>query len=372
MATINGNSGNNNLLGTSTRDTLNGFGGNDTLNGGAGIDTLVGGEGNDIYIVDSTTDIITEYSGGGAHDTVQSSVSYTLGAYLNDLTLTGTSAINGTGNSYDNIITGNDANNVLRGGAGNDRLGSSDSKGNDTLYGGTGNDTLRAGVEAGGQLYGEAGDDTLFREFDFDFNSNPSLYMDGGDGNDTIEGGSGSDVYGGTGNDRLTGDSSIIHGGPGDDIVGEAGDDYGSMYGDDGNDTLRGFENNLYGGNGNDVLYGPVTAMTGGAGADRFVFDTPLSNGYNAYIYDFVVADDTINVSANAFGGGLTRGAAIRQEQFALGSSASNTSQRFIYDKFSTGELYFDVDGSGGAAQTLIVSLDPGLALTRNDIVVIA
>lgn len=92
MATINGDSGNNNLVGTPA---------NDTLNGGAGVDTLIGGEGNDVYIVDSTTDTIIEYSSGGTHDLVRSSVSYTLTGYLNDLTLTGTNAINGTGNDFD-------------------------------------------------------------------------------------------------------------------------------------------------------------------------------------------------------------------------------------------------------------------------------
>ncbi|MGB3421177.1 MAG: lectin-like protein, partial [Dolichospermum sp.] len=115
---INGTNGNDTLNGTNGNDTLNGFFGNDTLNGGAGTDTLIGGLGNDIYVVDSTTDTITENASGGT-DTIQSSVTYTIAALANveNLTLTGT-AINGTGNAGNNVITGNGANNTLNGGAG--------------------------------------------------------------------------------------------------------------------------------------------------------------------------------------------------------------------------------------------------------------
>ncbi|MCE6967046.1 calcium-binding protein, partial [Cereibacter sphaeroides] len=95
---INGNAGN---------DTLNGLDGADTLNGGTGADSLVGGAGNDTYLTDGG-DTITEAAGAGT-DLVQSSVSLTLGANLETLTLTGSGAINGTGNSAANLITGNAA-----------------------------------------------------------------------------------------------------------------------------------------------------------------------------------------------------------------------------------------------------------------------
>ncbi|MFM6140039.1 MAG: S8 family serine peptidase, partial [Sphaerospermopsis kisseleviana] len=70
-----GNAGNNVLIGNSANNTLSGGNGNDTLNGGAGIDSLIGGLGDDVYIVDTTTDTITENAGGGT-DTIQSSVTF--------------------------------------------------------------------------------------------------------------------------------------------------------------------------------------------------------------------------------------------------------------------------------------------------------
>ncbi|MFN9400997.1 MAG: bluetail domain-containing putative surface protein, partial [Dolichospermum sp.] len=116
-----GNSLDNTLTGNSGNNTLTGNAGNDTLNGGAGIDILIGGLGNDVYVVDTTTDTITENANEGT-DTVQSSVTYTLGNNLENLTLTGAAAINGTGNAGNNTITGNSGNNTLNGGAGRDIL----------------------------------------------------------------------------------------------------------------------------------------------------------------------------------------------------------------------------------------------------------
>ncbi|MFM6318009.1 MAG: pre-peptidase C-terminal domain-containing protein [Dolichospermum sp.] len=118
-----GYAGNDQIFGLAGNDTLDGGEGNDTLDGGAGTDTLIGGLGNDIYIVDSTTDTITELTSGGT-DTIQSSVTYTIATLTNveNLTLTGTAAVNGTGNAGNNVITGNAGNNTLTGGVGKDTL----------------------------------------------------------------------------------------------------------------------------------------------------------------------------------------------------------------------------------------------------------
>jgi len=134
-----GNALDNILSGNALNNTLNGGGGgNDFLDGGAGADTLTGGTGDDFYVVDNAGDVVTENAAEGA-DLVQSSISYTLGANLENLTLTGALAINGTGNALDNRVTGNSTANTLTGLAGNDIL--EGGGGNDTLDGGAGFDT---------------------------------------------------------------------------------------------------------------------------------------------------------------------------------------------------------------------------------------
>src|SRR5262249_22232774 len=127
--------------------------GNDTLDGGLGSDTLRGGTGNDTYVVNTTSDVVTENANEGT-DTLQSSVSWTLGANLENLTLAGVTAINGTGNTLDNILIGNSANNTLTGGAGNDTF--QGAQGNDILNGGMGNDTYLVDRGGGSDLIQEA------------------------------------------------------------------------------------------------------------------------------------------------------------------------------------------------------------------------
>jgi Ca2+-binding RTX toxin-like protein len=149
--------------GNSAANTLNGTSGDDTLDGASGADTLLGSTGNDLYLVDHTSDVIGESTViGGGTDGVRSSVSWTLGLFVENLQLTGSSGTRGTGNGSANTIGGNTGANLLSGDAGNDSL--SGGGGNDTLDGGSGNDTLL-----------------------------------GGDGNDTLIGGTGADRIEATG-----------------------------------------------------------------------------------------------------------------------------------------------------------------------------
>ncbi|HCK83728.1 MAG TPA: hypothetical protein DHW63_04190, partial [Hyphomonadaceae bacterium] len=141
-ANINGNGNvlNNSLTGNAGANTLSGQLGNDTLDGGAGADSLFGGEGDDLYIVDNAGDVGFEASAAWGVDLVQASVSHTLGTNLDNLTLTGASAINATGNNLANTITGNSGANTLNGLGGADSLAGG--AGNDALDGGAGDDAF--------------------------------------------------------------------------------------------------------------------------------------------------------------------------------------------------------------------------------------
>jgi Ca2+-binding RTX toxin-like protein len=276
------------LNGGTGNDSLIGGEGNDTLISGPGIDTLLGGLGNDTYIIENSTVFIAENPNEGI-DTVYASVDYNLGADLENLVLTGSNAINGLGNSLNNLIIGNDNNNVLNGGVGND-----------TLQGGAGNDTYRIGWDIGDSVIADFGDDAqkvghLIKQWTKYVNANLNTGHDvisDSSGSDTLDfsgrisglnvnlnqtsvqfqshsgqyansiqwnSGSIENVSGSLGNDIITGNAA-------DNVLsGGFGDDY--LHGSSGNDTLLGGlgKDTLLGGLGNDLL-------SGGTGGDIYRF----------------------------------------------------------------------------------------------------
>jgi len=149
-ATIRDTAGNNaDLTGTIVNPTgilvidgYTGTSGADAFKGTSGANTFRGLGGNDSYVVNHSGDKVIEAEKQGT-DTVFASISHTLAANVENLTLTGCKAINGTGNSLTNILTGNGLANILKGADGTDTL--KGGAGDDRLYGGLGKDLMIGG-----------------------------------------------------------------------------------------------------------------------------------------------------------------------------------------------------------------------------------
>ena len=323
--TLNGSSGNDMLLGGANNDTLSGNAGNDYLDGGTGVDNMAGGAGDDVYFIDSALDVLTEAIGAG-NDTMNSSVTKILAANFENLTLTGLDNINGTGNAIGNVLEGNSGNNVLNGLAGAD-----------IMSGGAGKDTYI--VDNSGDYVDELIDSGIDA-----VNASTTFLLADNIENLTL---TGALAINGTGNglaNILTGNAAA------NNLAGQAGDDRLSglggsdnLVGGDGNDTLAG-------GAGNDNLFG-------GANADTFVFNTALSATTNLdSIFDFNAAGDTIFLSKAIFTalGGTNQ--ALFAGEFVVGSNASAPDDRIIYNN-STGDLFYDSDGSGVVAAIKFATL---------------
>ena len=297
----------------------------------------------------------------------------------------------GTG---DDSLTGTDRGDVLSGGEGNDTIvglkgadtlmgdeGNDRLEGggnNDSLDGGSGDDFLLAG-EGRDSLIGGAGNDVLEAEGGFDLliGDDGNDTLNGGNGDDTIFGGEGTDLLVESGNlnfilteDRLTGRGvdifseieqvSLTGGGGGNMLNAAAANLEVTLSGGGGADSL-------VGGSQNDVVIGGngVDTVTGGAGSDRFVYEE--INDRNDIITDYESGSDSLSFSAAGFGGGLTPDSFLDAEQFALGTSATDESDRFIYNT-NNGYLFFDEDGTGAVEKTLVVRLENAPTLSNTDI----
>ncbi|HKO88080.1 MAG TPA: calcium-binding protein, partial [Burkholderiales bacterium] len=334
-----GNALDNHITGNALANVLSGDAGDDVLDGGDGADQLIGGTGDDTYVL-GVGDSIVEGADEGV-DTVASSESASLAGFNNveNLVLTGSANINGTGNALDNLLEGNAGNNLLSGGGGSDTL--EGGEGNDTLDGGDGNDVLAGGQGndvyriAAGDVIQESADggiDTIESGFSFDLATTPDvenlrLVVNG-------------DMFA-YGNDL---DNVITGNGSRNEILGRGGDD--RLVGQGGRDTIDGGtgDDRIQGGGARDVL-------TGGEGEDNFVFSN-LSANDSDQITDFNAEEDMITLDRSVFtnvGSGPLDGDMFHAGSGA-GAVAQNADHRIIFDT-STGILYYDADGAGGAAQ---------------------
>lgn len=352
-------SGNDKIIGSNFSDYLIGYDGDDVISGGHGNDTFVGGRGFDI----------ADYSNFTSN--VRIDLNKTTEQYIGDEGYETLREIEGLmGGSGADTLTGDNGTNTLVGNRGNDSLFGL--AGNDTLSGGWGHDALDGGVGAD-KMFGGAGNDTYYINTSGDrvYETATSSSTDATDlgGTDTAISCIGHTLGKFIENLTLTGTTNAA--GTGNELA-------NTLVGNDGANTLKGLAGNdiLKGGTGNDKLHGGAgkDTLTGGTGKDSFVFDTaPTSRDT---ITDFSHAQgDKIQLSKAVFKGFTYTGALHAGDFYAAAGAtkAHDATDRLIYNT-TTGILYYDADGLGGAAAVQVAQLGASThpTLAYGDLMIIA
>jgi Ca2+-binding RTX toxin-like protein len=394
------------LRGGDGSDQLIGSGGGDFLDGGTGADRMTGNAGNDTYIVDNAADAVTETAGQG-FDSIYSFVSYALSAnadvdWLSTIDNNATTAIDLTGSAIGQYLIGNQGANILDGKAGADFM--QGFGGNDIYYVDNGSD---APVEAAG-----GGTDAAFTTISYGLANGTSIEilgttsvagtgainllgneiansLIGNAGANSLDGAGGADTMTGYGgNDTYIVDDS------GDAVVEAASGGFDAIYtiasytlgaGSEVewlsaatvgsttalNLTGNAFNNYVLGNNGANLINGGAgnDTLYGYGGADSFQFTTALGAGNVDVLTDFVSGTDKIALDDAVFTqiGGL---GALSAAAFVTGASATTTAHRIVYNG-TTGQLFYDADGSGAGAAVLFATLQGNPAIGAGDFTVI-
>lgn len=397
------------LEGSAGADYLVGGDGDDWLDGGIGAaDALQGGTGNDTYVVHDGDSVI-EFANEGIDEVRTELASYTLREHVERLVGTASTGQHLTGNALDNVIVGGSGDDMLIGGDGDDTLvGGS---GNDVLMGGAGTDTVDYSTATGGVFVnlprgqaqdGSGGIDTLIGIE----NIRGSAFADtiiGDDANNHIDGGAGADyLIGGAGDDWLDGGPgapNALQGRLGNDVyIVHAGDTV-IEFADQGIDEVRtaiadyalrdhverligtastgqrltgnALDNVIVGGTGDDILAGGMgrDILTGGAGRDTFVLSARPGLTDADTITDFRPGEDRLALSS-ALPGMVPAGAMLTDSALTTVTAIRDADDRLLYDR-GTGNLWYDVDGSGPRGALLLARLAKGLSLTASDFLVV-
>ncbi|MFM7028541.1 MAG: calcium-binding protein [Chakrabartia sp.] len=311
--------------GNTLANMLQGGAGNDTLNGGTGADVFYGGAGDDIYIVDNLADFVSETANAGT-DQIQSSISWTLGDYIENLTLTGTAKIDGTGNADANVLTGNSAVNILNGLGGADLL---DGKaGTDILDGGDGSDIylVLTATDHGAAEFKDSGALSDVDEVRFATTTAATLTLYAADTG--IE-----RVVIGTG----TAAAAVTTGTVAANINAQAAPKGLTLVGNSGNNIITG------------TAFSDV--IDGGAGNDTFRFLSALNGATNVdRLLNYNVANDVIHLENAIFTKLVTTGALAAANFAANATGTATDANDYILYNTTTGALFYDADGNGAGA----------------------
>lgn len=306
-ATANGNGLDNVLTGNKVANSLYGFAGSDVLDGAGGADKMYGGDGWDTYFVDHASDLVVELANQG-YDSVNSTISYTLTANVENLTLLGTANINATGNAESNLIVGNSGNNVITSGTDFEV---------DYLHGKGGNDTYYVGVM-------------------------DNVYEDEGEGTDTVYASGSFALASGQAIEALVLSGTSATNGYGNEFA-------NAITGNSAANILRG--------------NGGADSLTGGSGNDTFDFNT-LSDSVAATgidsITDFTIGDkiDVSDIDANA----LLEG----DQAFVMDGDGNYTAGELKVTGLGNNNLRLDfhTDDDGVADMTINVHVNSTLNVT--------